>query len=153
VAIGVAAVLMVLGLFAFPWIKVRNGSGTTGETYPRIAEAISTHGSGGLNWWQHLYLQWFAVVIAVAMLAVVAVTVAVVARRPPPPPLWTWAVCVLAFGMEFANFAGLPDFPAGSGASGAVAGVGSVALGYLILALACPTAGTRRSPTVPAARR
>jgi hypothetical protein len=145
VLIGLAAVLMLLGLFALPWIKVSNGHGTTGQAYPKVASAITKYGGGDLNWWQHLYNEWFAVVLAVIMLIAVTATVAVVTRRPPPVPKWTWVPCLVSFALMFAHYQGLPDFPAFSGASTSVLGGGSVGLGYLLLALACPTPPTSKS--------
>jgi hypothetical protein len=151
--IAVAAVLMVLGLFALPWINVRNGNGndTTGHTYSEVASAINKYGGGDLNWWQHLYGDWFGLVLAIATVAAVTATVVLVTARPRPVPQWTWVVCVLAFVLGFASYQGAPDFPAGSGVSLSILGAGSIGLAYILLGIACPTPPPRTSrPRTPA---
>jgi hypothetical protein len=141
VTIGVAAMLMLLGLFVLPWISVYDGKDWNGQTYPKIANALSKYTGGTtLNWWQHLYLEWFAVGLAIAVLAAVAITVFVVGTKLPyHPPRWALLVCVASFGLMLATFAAIPDFPAAVHVKTTFSGPGSVAAGYLLLALACPT--------------
>ncbi|WP_239134266.1 hypothetical protein [Rugosimonospora africana] len=145
-----AAVLMLLGLFALPWIDVDNGHGTTSSRYTDIAKGVTRSHGATLNWWQHLYLGWFAVVLAFATLIAVTATIFVTTSRQQPVPAWSWIPCLASFALMFAHIAALPDIPAVSGASFSLLGTGSVFLGYLLLACACPVLERKRAAADPA---
>lgn len=151
--VAASAVLMLLGLFALPWIGVDTGHGTTSSRYPDIAKAVTQSNGATLNWWQHLYLGWFAVVLAFGTLIAVTATIVRITSRSQPVPSWSWIPCLVAFALMFAHIAALPDIPAGSRASFNIFGVGSVFLAYLLLACACPTSariGAKAKPAQPA---
>ena len=137
VAVGVAAVSMLLGLFVLPWISVYDGHNWNGQTYPKIADALSKYTGGTtLSWWRHLYLEWSAIGLALVALAAVSITV-VVATKRADKPRWTLLPCVPCFVLVFVSLAALPSFPVG--VRSGVSGPGSLAIGYLILGLVCPT--------------
>ena len=138
--IGVAGMMMALGLFALPWVEAVGGKGVITYRYPKLANVVAAYHGGNLNWWQHLYLQWFAVVLAAAMLAAVTATVTVVIKPPPPAPGWTWAVFLLIGALAVGHVLGIPLLWHDT-AVAQVSGAGpfSVFVGYGLLLLVCPT--------------
>jgi hypothetical protein len=148
VLIGVAGVLFLLGLFAFPWVTGHVGSRTFSSRYPEVASGVIRSGGGSLNPWQRLYNSWFALIFAIIFIGVAIAAVAVGHRHRSK---LSYLPVIAIFGMMLASFVGMPTFPPGSGpalpdfrAGPGLLSAGCVGLGYLLLMCACPVPSVGR---------
>jgi hypothetical protein len=147
VIIGVAGVLMLLGLFAFAWVQVGDGQQAVTISYVKIAQGISRYGGGRLNWWQRICGQWFAVVLAFGAVAATTVAVAAASRSPGRTPGWSNLLWFVLIALAVASMLGMPSFPADSSAHPGFGSAISILAGYILLAWVCPT--THRSELGP----
>lgn len=135
--IGVAAVLMMLGLVLLPWVEVWDGNDWRGTSYPRVAVAVSRYGGEDLNLWQQLYNQGLAVGMAVSALLGTVATVVLATRGPGPVPDWCLIPLLLVFVFFVASFLGWPSASAGAGVRVGWAPY-LVSFAFLLLGIAIP---------------